>query len=84
MEQFANDEERFADACREQFSGEFEESNGMAERAIQSVEGMMRTIRFSLEERWEVTVGIVHHPSGRGSLGTQDSCCRGSRSKDSK
>ena len=33
--------------------------NGVAERAMQSVQGVIRTIRSSREESWRVTLGVV-------------------------
>ena len=71
--------------------------NGVGERAIQSVQGMIRT--YVTREMWKYRLlfpttrlsevhrtgcssveGITCAPSGRGSPGTQGSCCRDSRS----
>ena len=35
-------------------------SNGISETAIQSVQGMIRTIRSAIEENWEVTIDVAH------------------------
>ena len=43
--QFARDEGMIADDCREQSSGQWK-------RVIQWVQGMIKTIRSSLEKRW--------------------------------
>ena len=35
-------------------------SNGIVERAIQSVQGMVRTTRSAIEENWEVKIDVTH------------------------
>ena len=35
-------------------------SNGTVERAIQFVQGMIRTIRSAIEEHWEVMIDVTH------------------------
>ena len=35
-------------------------SNGIVERAIQSVQGMIRTISSAIEETWEVQIDVTH------------------------
>ena len=35
-------------------------SNGVVERAVQSVQGMIRTMRSALEDKWGVKLGIGH------------------------
>ena len=35
------------------------ESSGIAERAIQSVQGMVRTMRSAIEEKWEVKIDVT-------------------------
>ena len=35
-------------------------SNGIIERAIQTVQGMIRTIRSSIEDKWEVKIKTSH------------------------
>ena len=46
-------------------------SNGIVVRAIQSVQGMIRTIGTDIEGRWR---WMRHIPFGRGSQNTRDSC----------
>ena len=41
-------------------SGQLEEQRDRRERAIQSVQGMIRTIRSTIEEHWEVRIGVAH------------------------
>ena len=35
-------------------------SNGMVERAIQSVRGVIRALRSAIEEKWEVKIDVTH------------------------
>ena len=35
-------------------------SNGIVERAIQSVKGMIRTTRSAIEEKWEAKIDVAH------------------------
>ena len=35
-------------------------SNGIVDRVIQSVQGMIRRIRSAIEEKWEVKMGVTH------------------------
>ena len=35
-------------------------SNGVVERAVQSVQGMVRTMRSALEEKWGVKLEVDH------------------------
>ena len=35
-------------------------SNGVIERGVQTVQGMVRTLRSALEEKWQVTLDVEH------------------------
>ncbi len=35
-------------------------SNGLVERSVRDVQGLIRTIRSALEHRWSLRIGITH------------------------